>query len=328
LLNQDNISLLKLSKNLLAFSAGVDSSALFFLLIEHKIKFDIALVNYGLREQSDEEEAYALALAKEYSLEAYTIKAPHFENNFEKNARDFRYAFFDELMEKHAYDNLLTAHQLNDQLEWFLMRLTKGAGTVELLGLEPVSERKNYRLVRPLLFYSKDELLHYLEVHKHQYFVDESNHSQKYERNQFRSKFSNELIEHYAEGIKRSFDYLEEDKKVLSAGYEVVYHEKELYVLAYERKALITRAVDKYLKILGYLLSKAQRIALQKERSMVFGHLWAVEIQDEYIFIAPYRKVTMTKTFKEVCRKLRVPAKVRSYLYEEKINPQSFLESL
>ena len=324
MLTKENISLLQSSKNLLAFSAGVDSSALFFLLLEHKIKFDIALVNYALREQSDEEEAYALALAKEYGLKAYTIKAPHFENNFEKNARDFRYAFFDELMEKHEYHNLLTAHQLNDQLEWFLMRLTKGAGTVELLGLEHVSERKNYKLFRPLLRYSKDELLHYLEVHKHKYFVDESNHSQKYERNQFRAKFSNELIEEYAEGIKRSFDYLEEDKKVLSTGYEVIYHEKELYVLAYERKELIVRIVDKYLKKLGYLLSGKQREELKKENSLVFGNLWAVEVGDEYIYIAPYRTSAMPKKFKEACRQLKIPSKVRPYLNEETMELTKF----
>ena len=51
-----NIENLKNKKNLLAFSAGVDSSALFFLLLEHGIKFDIALVNYGTRETSDKEE--------------------------------------------------------------------------------------------------------------------------------------------------------------------------------------------------------------------------------------------------------------------------------
>ena len=51
-----DLSYLKGKKNLLAFSAGVDSSALFFLLLEHDIKFDIALVNYGTRETSDKEE--------------------------------------------------------------------------------------------------------------------------------------------------------------------------------------------------------------------------------------------------------------------------------
>ena len=325
MLKFENLELLKNKKNLLAFSAGVDSSALFFLLLEHNISFDIALVNYNLREQSKEEEAYALYLAKEHNLKAHIKQARHFENNFEKNARDFRYAFFDELMEN--YDNLLTAHQLNDQLEWFLMRFTKGAGTVELLGLEALSERKNYKLLRPLLEYGKDELLSYLELHKHKYFVDESNVSQKYERNRFRTSFSNKLIEEYSEGIKRSFTYLKEDKEILTSAYVEVFHEKELYVFTYELKSSIIRLVDKYLKILGYLLSAQQRAELLKENSLVFGGEWAVEVKENTVFIAPYRNTTMPKKFKEACRKLKIPSKIRSYLYEEKIELKNLLVS-
>ena len=153
-LSNNTLSLLETQKNLLAFSAGVDSSALFFLLLENDITFDIALVNYGLREQSIEEEEYAIALGKEYDLEVYTTKAPNYQNNFEKNARDFRYSFFDGLMQEYGYDNLVTAHQLNDQLEWLLMRLAKGAGTSELLGLESISTRKDYTLIRPILHHS------------------------------------------------------------------------------------------------------------------------------------------------------------------------------
>jgi tRNA(Ile)-lysidine synthase len=103
-------------KNLLAFSGGVDSSALFFLLLENQIKFDIALVNYGIREQSIKEQTYALTLAKRYKLKAYTIQSPQFDNNFEKNARDFRYKFFNKIIKREKYTNLITAHQLNDQM--------------------------------------------------------------------------------------------------------------------------------------------------------------------------------------------------------------------
>src|SRR5665648_294854 len=142
-----DVTHLKEKKNLLAFSAGVDSSALFFLLLENNISFDIALVNYGTRENSSKEEAHAHALAKQYKLTCHSIKAPTFTNHFEHNARTFRYTFFNTLILEYAYDALITAHQLNDQLEWFLMRLTKGAGVCALLGLEPISQRKNYTLV-------------------------------------------------------------------------------------------------------------------------------------------------------------------------------------
>ena len=308
------------SRNLLAFSAGVDSSALFFLLLEENIHFDITLVNYNLREHSLKEEVHAIELAKKYNLKSYITKAPSFDNNFEKNARDFRYRFFDGLMEEHHYDNLLTAHQLNDQLEWFLMRLTKGAGTTELLGLEPISKRKEYFLIRPLLHTSKEEILNYLNRYNYPYFVDESNNSDKYERNRFRKAFSNKLIEEYQEGIKRSFDYLREDKKTLLDGYEEKFHYKELYVLKYTNRTLKIRIIDKYLKKLGYLLSGKQRQELEKESSIVFGGVWVVEVKEHYIYITPYKKISMDKRFKEKCRILKIPSKIRGYIYLEKLD--------
>jgi len=309
-------------KNLLAFSAGVDSSALFFLLLENEIKFDIALVNYGLREQSKQEEDYALALAKKYNLKAYTTKSPHFTNNFEKNARDFRYRFFDKIIEKEKYTNLITAHQLNDQMEWLLMRLTKGAGVVELLGLEGVTIRNNYTLIRPILRHSKDELLKYLNKHNHKYFIDSSNSDIKYERNYFRKEFSDKLIAKYRDGIRRSFEYLKEDKRVLTTGYRELFVYKELYIIELTNPAIKIRVIDIYLKQLGYLLSSAQREKLKQENSIVFGAIWAVEIIGNKIFIAPFIKESMPKKYKESCRVAKIPPKIRGYCYINRLEPK------
>ena len=322
MINLNNFTLLQKSKNLLAFSAGVDSSALFFILIENNISFDIVLVNYGLREQSKEEEQYAVFLAKKYNLQVYTTKAPIFENNFEKSARDFRYNFFDKLMKEQNYNNLITAHQLNDQLEWFLMRLTKGAGTSELLGLEPISKRKNYTLLRPILHHSKDELMNYLDKNNYRYFIDESNSDEKYERNYFRNKFSDEFIKKYKNGIQKSFEYLRKDKEALLSGYREIFHYKKFYILEINNSFIITRVVDRYLKQLGYLLSSAQRKELATENSIVFGGLWAVEIIQRQIYVAPYIKIIMPKKFKESCRKVKIPSKIRGYLYQERLDPK------
>jgi len=313
-----------LKKNLLAFSAGVDSSALFFLLLENNIPFDIALVNYGTRENSDKEEMHAKALAKKHGLLCHTIKAPKFTTHFEKNARDFRYGFFETLIKEYGYDTLLTAHQLNDQLEWLLMRLSKGAGTSELVGLEEVSQRKGYTLIRPLLQQSKEELLEYLHVNKHPYFIDESNSDEKYERNRFRKKFSDPLLSEYKEGIKRSFEYLRKDKKDLEKAFETIYSEKDLRVLKLYINTAKIKAVDLALKELGYLLSAAQRQEIEKEDALVIGGKWAIEVQDDHLYISPYVTTDMPKQFKEKCRVLKVPNKIRAYCFQEKINITSF----
>jgi len=306
-------------KNLLAFSAGIDSSALFFLLLENNIKFDIAIVDYNIRAQSKEEVAHAKALAKKHKLFCHHITAPKFESHFEKQARDFRYEFFDSLVSIEGYDNILTAHQLNDQLEWLLMRLTKGAGISELLGLEPISKRENYTLVRPLLPYAKEELLSYLKANDFPYFVDASNSDEKYERNKFRHQFSDALISEYKEGIARSFEYLRKDKESLESEFETVYTEKSLSIVKLHTLSSKVKATDMTLKKLGYLLSASQRSEIEKENSLVIGGAWTVELQNDLLYIAPYVTVEMPKKFKEKCRLAKIPAKLRGYYYQENI---------
>lgn len=308
-------------KNLLAFSAGIDSSALFFLLLENNIKFDIAIVDYDIRDQSKEEVAHAKALAKKHKLFCHSIQAPSFTSHFEKQARDFRYEFFESLVTIEGYDNILTAHQLNDQLEWLLMRLSKGSGLCELLGLEPISQRKNYTLVRPLLSYSKEELLAYLHTHDYPYFVDESNSDEKYERNRFRKQFSDALLAEYKAGISRSFDYLRQDKEALESQFETLFTTKALHILKLHNTHAKTKAADLTLKKLGYLLSAPQRKEIETKGSLVIGGQWAVELQDTLLYIAPYVAVDMPKAFKEKCRIAKIPAKIRPYLFTEDIEP-------
>ncbi len=316
-----DLSHLKGKKNLLAFSAGVDSSALFFLLLENDIKFDIAIVNYGTREESDTEEAHAKTLAKKHKLFCHSIKAPVFHSHFEQQARDFRYEFFESLITIEGYDNLITAHQLNDQLEWMLMRLSKGAGLCELLGLEPVTKKRHYALIRPLLSYSKEELLAYLQANGYPYFVDQSNADESYERNKFRKQFSDALIAEYKDGIQRSMEYLRKDKEVLESGFETFYSNKLLYIVKLHTPTAKVKAADITLKKLGYLLSAKQRQEIEKESSLVIGGAWSIILQDDLLFIAPYLTADMPKKFKELCRVLNVPAKIRPYLFKEHIDP-------
>lgn len=307
--------LLQTQKNLLAFSAGIDSTALFFLLQEEGIAFDIALVNYGVREESDVEERYAKTLAETHNLSCFTLHAPKFSTHFEEEARRFRYQFFERLVTEHGYENLITAHQLNDQLEWLLMRLTKGAGTVELVGLESVSKRTNYTILRPILHHSKKELLAYLQQHNQTYFIDSSNSDEQYERNYFRRHFTDRLIEEYQAGITQSLAYLREDKAVLLSGYRELFHYEELYILALEQESVKVRVIDRYLKQLGYLLSAAQREILQSEKSVVLGGVWAVEIVEQRIFISPYVQTVIPKKERERYRIAKIPPKVRGYCY-------------
>ena len=215
--------MIETKNNLLAFSGGIDSTALFFKLLEQGIPFDIAIVDYGIRQQSKEEVKYAKELAKKHDKRCFVSTFPKEKSFSEKSARDFRYEFFEELIQKEGYESLITAHQLNDKLEWFLMQLTKGAGLSELTGMAEVEQREGYKLVRPLLEQTKEELTHYLQENNINYFVDETNEDEKYRRNYFRKNFSDALLKEHKEGIKKSFEYLQNDLSSFETLYKKIY---------------------------------------------------------------------------------------------------------
>ena len=323
MLDPSVLALLKKGKNLLAFSAGIDSTALFFLLLEAEIDFDLALVDYGIRAQSKEELAYAKELAQCYNKTLYTHQAPGIKKDFENQARSVRYAFFETLIRKHDYTHLLTAHQLNDQLEWFLMQLSCGAGLLELLGMDTIEKRTNYTLIRPLLSQTKESLHDYLDKKGVRYFIDESNFDTSYRRNHFRHTFSDRLLKEHAKAIQKSFSYLQEDKKLLLKEIDIEPIQALTIIKAPNERALLY-AVDKVLKREGYLLSGAQKAEIKRQKSIVISNRFAIELLEDKAYIAPYIKATMPKSFKERCRIKKVPLKLRAYLFSSGITLDIF----
>jgi len=316
------LPLLENKRNLLAFSAGSDSSALYHLLDNAGICFDIALVNYATRPASDEEADFAQRLAQRDGKRCYIRRAPAVTKNFEAHARRIRYAFFDELVRQHGYDNLITAHHLNDRVEWMLMRLVKGAGIAELTGMQPVDTRRGYPIVRPLLDTPKHEIEAYLQQHHIPHFIDETNDDVRFERNRLRP-LVNTLVNGHAEGIVRSFDYLREDTELLLSLFETVVSVKQLRVVRLFHPHIAPKAADMTLKTLGYMLSGKERRRLHTETSVVAGRQWAIEKVDTLLYIAPYLPdAAMPKPFKERCRLAGIPPKIRPYLYREEIDPE------
>jgi tRNA(Ile)-lysidine synthase len=303
------------SKNLLAFSAGGDSTALFFLLLEHDIPFDIAIVDYALRDQSKKEVAYAQELASRYNLDCHLHSAQKIDKNFEAEARKIRYDFFEELINKYHYETLLTAHHLGDRFEWMLMQFCKGAGCIELAGMQTKVKRNKYTLYRPLLHLDKQELLTYLHKNDISYFEDESNSDESYKRNIFRKQHTNPLLKEYLSGIKKSFSYIDEDVHELTHETEIKTMNDLAYFLTSSSKRSDIYTIDKYLKSLGHIITANERLYLKEHDTAVIGRKYIIAKIKEYIFIAPYRKAEkMSKAFKEKMRILKIDSKLRGYL--------------
>jgi tRNA(Ile)-lysidine synthase len=317
-----DFSAIKESRNLLAFSAGIDSTALFFLLLKENIDFDIVIVNYNTRKESIEELQYAKDLAKKYNKNIF-YKGVQLESqsNFEKTARDIRHNFFKEIIKKNSYNTLITGHQLNDKLEWFLMQLSKGAGLVELIGLNEIEKNDLFISYKPLLKTSKDELKEFLEKNSIKYFVDQSNYDEKYKRNYFRHNFSDRFLDEYQEGIKNSFEYLQKDINSLNLQSSAFQKINDLEIFKnLKDENLNIRIIDLSLKKRGVLLSQAQRNEILKQEAITISNKVCISIEKDFIWISPRSHEIMDKKFKENCRVKKIPKNIRAYIKEKEIN--------
>lgn len=350
------LEVLRDSKNLLAFSGGVDSSCLFFLLLWENIDFDMAIIDYNVRKEAKKEVKYAQKLAKKYHKKIFTLNAEAIKSNFECNARQVRYAFFEEIIAKHGYQNLILAHQLNDRLEWLLMQLSKGCGLNSLLGFNAISEVKTqshlgdcsriYRIVRPMSEISRDEVLAFLKKHKIKYFIDKSNEDSAFKRNYFRKHFSNKLIKNFKSGILKSFHYLHSDFLALYGKSELIecgniaIFRRDLSDSNLAKNLQNLAKIDNVAKKFGYVISKKQRDEILKSGfSCILGDKIIIDSNKSYIFITKFKKCDSknhpqnrhkstkitakdstlyhSKAFRERLRIAKIPPKIRPFIDEK-----------
>ena len=306
---------LKSGRNLLAFSHGVDSTALFYLLDEAGVKFDLAIVDYNVRAQSKDEVASARDLAAKFNKQIYVKSVQLGASNFEHEARAARYEFFAEICREQGYENLILAHQFDDKFEWFLMQLGRGAGLSELLGMQELEARDDYVIARPLLGVRKCELERFLRERNLKYFTDETNLTDRFKRGRVRAKFSEPFLNEYFGGVKKSFEFLAAD--ALSLTPEISNPAPKIYLVKRGNGEL--RGVDQACKRLGLVPSSAQRNectrCLENGADCVLGGKVAVGAGEKFIFVTPCVKPAMEKKFKEACRTLKIPPINRGFLF-------------
>jgi tRNA(Ile)-lysidine synthase len=185
--------------------------------------------------------------------------------------------------------------------------------------MQSVQNREFYKLVRPLLHLDKKELLAYLLSNEKHYFEDESNFDEDIKRNSFRHNYSLPLLEKYLGGIKKSFEYLDEDRAELIEDIEIGTVNKFAYFRSSKNKRADIFAIDKYLKSKLYMLSANEREALKNSSVLVVGRKFVITQTKNFIFIAPYKKEApkMDEKFKDECRVLKIEPKLRPYLFED-----------
>lgn len=189
---ENNIILERSTNIVVGVSAGPDSMFLLKLLIDLRKKYGfkiiVAHINHNIREESVEEEEFLKKYSLENNVEFEVFKIENYDTkeNFHTYAREKRYNFYSKLIDKYHASYLMTAHHGDDLIETVLMRLTRGSTLNGYHGISLITDQDNYKIIRPLLFLTKNEIKEYNDLHNIPYRVDKSNESDKYTRNRYR----------------------------------------------------------------------------------------------------------------------------------------------
>ncbi|MGB6153117.1 MAG: tRNA lysidine(34) synthetase TilS [Pricia sp.] len=181
---------------LLACSGGIDSMVLADLFVKCGLNFAVAHCNFRLRgAASDADAEFVSDMANENGAKFYTTRfdtigyVNKYKVSVQMAARELRYAWFTEIMQKNDIPYLVTAHHADDNLETFLINLSRGTGIYGLTGIP----EKTDSVARPLLAFSREQIEKYARAEKIEWREDSSNADTKYLRNTIRHKILPEL---------------------------------------------------------------------------------------------------------------------------------------
>lgn len=226
---EENFSFLKGKKSLIACSGGVDSVVLTHLIKNLNLEIALAHCNFSLRgEESDGDEQFVVALAENLDVPIFSETfnthkyADEQKVSTQMAARTLRYNWFEEILSNFSYDYLLTAHHLDDDLETFFINLSRGTGLNGLTGIP----KKNQKVVRPLLNFSREEIVDYAEANKLKWREDSTNQKTDYLRNKLRLEVIpqfKETNENLLKNFKKTQDNLIASQNLIDDYMSLVY---------------------------------------------------------------------------------------------------------
>lgn len=225
LLTEDILS----KKFLLAVSGGADSMVLAHCFKESGLQFEIAHVNYHFREEdSNLDQRLVEDFCKTHQIKFHLKDVSEEEKAKMKSlqnwARDIRYQFFFEVLEKEKLDCVVTAHHLNDDLETFIINLSRGSG---IKGLSGIPKNEN-RILRPFLKHSKAEIYAFAKDHKIDFREDKSNLKNDYLRNKIRNDLVpkiTEIFPNFLNQFQESLSHLQQANQFYQNTIEKTFEE-------------------------------------------------------------------------------------------------------
>lgn len=190
---------------LTAVSGGADSTALLLACRMAGIPFEAAHCNFNLRgEESLRDQRFVESLCREYDLKLHladfdTGKLSLQGESVEMTCRRLRYDFFRQLKERYGFSRITLAHNREDNMETFFLNALRGCGTRGLSGMKTDTGI----LLRPLLAFSRSEIIEFLEENDRSFIVDSSNLESDYRRNFLRNEVF-PMLESRWEGFRKA----------------------------------------------------------------------------------------------------------------------------
>ena len=172
-------------------STGPDSMALVDMLLKIRKKYNLSLiiahVNHNVRKESIKEAEFMKEYCQDNNIVFETMTIEEYgDDNFHNEARNIRYYFFEMIVKKYEANYLMTAHHGDDLIETVLMRIVRGSNLCGYAGFKKVVNMNGYKIVRPLIHFTKEELEKYDIDNNVKYFIDSSNLKDGYTRNRYR----------------------------------------------------------------------------------------------------------------------------------------------
>jgi len=210
---------------LLAVSGGVDSMVMLHLFEQLPFYFEVAHMNFGLRgDESDGDQEFVeqycrsrnlLFHSKKVDTKAYMLQH---KGSVQMTARELRYSWFEELKSSRQLNFVATAHHSDDSIETVFMNIIRGTGISGLKGIT-----SNERAIRPLLCFSRTEIIAFAQDEAIAWREDSSNAKDDYLRNKLRNailpKFD-EISEHWRDNVIQLSKHVVEADQILEEHYQ------------------------------------------------------------------------------------------------------------
>lgn len=250
-------------KTLLAVSGGVDSMVLLHLYFALKLDFAVAHCNFQLRgTESDLDEKLVADFCIKNNIPFFVERFDTMQIvearkvSIQIAARELRYNWFKQICIDQNYQFIATAHHLDDQAETFLINFTRGTGIDGLVGIP----EKNENIIRPLLSFSREDILKYAIENEIAWREDQSNASTKYLRNKMRHLVLPVLKEENAEFLKSFQNTLNHLKQAqLLANDAVAFFEKDCVKMIDDQLEIDLEKTENFNNKKHYLLQILKR---------------------------------------------------------------------